>query len=186
MRIGAFFFAVFVGLPVAASAQRPRIMLPEIKRGDLHNLDPANVVLRNRDRLGLDKSQIARLDTLRKSFEERADQLADSIKRSQKEVATFPPDLKRLPDDKPVTHRDSLKFRSIDSTNSAKTDEYEQVTARGRRDLSTALLALKSLYDDTAERANTILTPDQRVKANQPLADASDYLTGLIRRANIR
>lgn len=165
---------------------RTRPILPEIKRGDLHDLDPANVLVRNRDLLGLDKSQVARLDSLRKPFEDRADRLADSIKKSQRLVATFPPDLKDLPDDKPVTHKDSVKYHNIDSTNRARTDQYEQETANGRRDLSEALLALKTFYDDTGVKASAILTPEQRVKASQPLADASDQLTRLVRRANIR
>jgi len=163
-----------------------RIILPEIRKGDLHSLDPANVLLENRGQLALDKSQVARLDSLRRVFEDRAGQLADSVKRSQKEVATLPPDLKRLPDDHPRTHKDSVKYREIDSTNTARTDEYEQTTARGRRDLTAALLALKAFYDDTGDKANAILTPEQRVKANQPLAEAGDRLTNLVRRANIR
>jgi hypothetical protein len=188
MRLSVLFAAALLATPATMRAQpaHMRIILPEIKKHDLHSLDPANVLLQNRGLLALDKSQIARLDSLRAAFEDRADRLADSIRISQKEVATLPPELKRLPDDHPRTHKDSVKYREIDSTNTARTDEYEQRTARGRRDLSAALLALKAFYDDTGDKGNGILTPEQRVKANRPIADASDRLTSLVRRANIR
>jgi hypothetical protein len=94
--------------------------------------------------------------------------------------------LRRPPEGKPETRKDSLSRAKLDSTNREKRDKYFETVTTGRRDLAAALLALKDLFD--ASLAETIQTLDgtQHTSAALMLEQTSQEFTRRLRLANIR
>jgi len=155
-------------------------------RKDIERLGPSRLVLDRRDALKLDKTQIARLDSLRKAFETRAGRLADSVKQNQRAITTPPPLLKRPPEEKPQTHKDSVSRAKLDSTNRVKRDAYFATVTTGRRDLSSTLLALKELFDANLASTIQVLDGSQHTTMALSLEQASEEFTRRLRLANIR
>jgi hypothetical protein len=120
MRLPAFAFLFAVAAhPVVSQPRRvmapPRQRLEQpsegipISHGDIDRLTPARVILERREALKLQKAQIAKLDSIGRAFGDSAKKLADSVKKYQRAVTTAPPMLKRPPEGKPETKKDSLK-----------------------------------------------------------------------------
>ena len=169
-----------------AAAQRQPVEGIPISHGDIDRLTPARVILDRRAGLKLEKAQVAKLDSLGRAFGDSAKRLADSVKKYQRAITTAPPMLKRPPEGKPETKKDSVKRAQLDSTNRAKRDAYFETVTTGRRDLAAALLALKDLFD--ASMASTIQALDgtQHTTAALALEQTSQEFTRRLRLANIR
>lgn len=169
----------------ALPAQRRAEGIP-LSGGDIERLNPAAVVARHQRALKLEKPQLASLDTLRKAFDRDAGRMADSVRKFQRAITTAPPLLRKAPDGRPATRRDSVERARLDSTNRVKRDRYfEQVTG-GRRDLAIALLGLKELFDTNVAMVTAALDPDQRIGAALALEASSAEFTRRLRLANIR
>ena len=172
-------------LPLLATVVFAQQGIP-LRAGDLERLNPSRVVLDRRAPLKLDKVQIATLDSLRKNFDKNARVLADEVKRHQRAITRPPPLLRHPPAAKPETRRDSLDRAKLDSTNRVKRDAYFETVTSGRRDLATALLALKDLFDADAAKASALLNADQRMAATMALEVAAEEFTRRLRLANVR
>lgn len=169
----------------ALPAQRRAEGIP-LSGGDIERLNPATVVARHEKAVKLEKRQLAVLDTLRQAFDRDARRLADSVKKYQRAITTAPPLLRKAPERRPATRKDSLERAKLDSTNRVKRDKYfEQVTG-GRRDLAAGLLALKELFDTNVTIVSAALNPDQQNGAALALEAASEEFTRRLRLANIR
>jgi hypothetical protein len=182
-------------VPGMASAQRqnaPRFIPRstsatfEIKAGDFEELGPARIVIESRKELGLDAAQMTQLEELRKAFDTDAKRWADDIKRQHKTLLAAPPTLKRPPEEKPRTHKDSVSRERLETSNREKTDRYLEGQAAARRDLSEAMLKIRAAYDATSTATLALLTTEQRTTMAKPLEDASNELTARLRQANIR
>jgi hypothetical protein len=167
--------------PVAA----PQEGVP-VSRKDLERLDPARLVFDRRDALKLDKRQLAKLDSLRKAFDGRAGRLADSVKQEQRAITTPPPLIKRPPEGKPETHKDSVSRAKLESENRVKRDKYFETVTAGRRDLAATLLAIKALFDANLAATIQVLDGSQHTTMALELEQASEELTRRLRLANIR
>lgn len=169
-----------------ALAQQSRQEGVPISRKDLERLSPAGVMLSRKDQLKLDKAQIVRLDSMKRAFVDTADRVAEGVRKSQRDITTAPPMLKRPPEGKPLTHKDSVERAKLDSTNRLKRDLYFEKVTTGRRDLAAALLALKDLFD--ANLASTIQALDgtQHTTAALTLEQVSEEFTRRLRLANVR
>lgn len=157
-----------------------------LRSGDLERLNPSRVVLDRKAPLKLEKAQVAVLDSLRKAFDKTAKVLADEVKRHQRAITSPPPLLRRPSDERPETRKDSLDRAKLDSTNRVKRDRYFETVTAGRRDLATALLALKELFDANAVKASAVLNEDQRMAATMALDAAAEEFTRRLRLANVR
>ncbi|MEO5567039.1 MAG: hypothetical protein ABIR92_01015 [Gemmatimonadaceae bacterium] len=172
-------------LSPALLAQRRVEGLP-LSGGDIERLNPAHVVARHQKALKLEQRQLAVLDTLRMAFDRDGRRMADSVRKYQRAITTAPPLLRKAPETRPVTRKDSLDRAKLDSTNRVKRDKYfEQVTG-GRRDLASALLALKELFDTNVTIVSGALNPDQQNGTVLALEAASEEFTRRLRLANIR
>jgi hypothetical protein len=174
----------------AAAAQRQTRMQPQegipISHKDVERLSPPGVILARREQLKLDKPQIAKVDSLRRAFEDTAKRVADRIKDYQRAITTPPPMLKRPPEGKPETRKDSLERAKLDSTNRLKRDKYFETVTTGRRDLAAALLALKELYDSSLAATIQALDGTQHTTAALALEQTSEEFTRRLRLANVR
>lgn len=173
----------------SANAQGRFQQLPEgvpISHKDVERLSPAGVILARREQLKLEKPQVVRLDSIRRAFDDSAKHVADNVRKYQRAVTTAPPLLKRPPEGKPETRKDSLERAKLDSTNRLKRDKYFETVTTGRRDLAAALLTLKELFD--ASLASTIQALDgtQHTTAALTLEQTSEEFTRRLRLANVR
>jgi hypothetical protein len=153
---------------------------------DIERLSPARIILDRRESLRLEPAQATKLDSVRRVYEDSAKVIADQVRQYQRAITIAPPLLRRPPDGKPETHKDSVSRAKLDSTNRRKRDEYFQTVTTGRRDLAAALLALKELFD--ANLAATIQSLDgtQHTTAALTLDQTSQEFTRRLRLANIR
>lgn len=174
--------ATLAAFPVTMAAQQGA----PIQAGDIERLNPARVVLDLRKPLRLSKLQMDSLERLRQAFDRDAKALADTVKRAQRAITTAPPLLRRAPDGRPETRKDSLERAKLDSTNRVKRDRYFELVTTGRRDLAAALLALKALFDSTADRTTAVLEPEQETGGTFALERASEAFTRRLRLANVR
>lgn len=178
-----------LALPSTAHSQRRMQQVPEgipISHKDVERMSPAGVVLGRREQLKLEKTQILKLDSLRRAFEDTAKRVADSVKEYQRQITTAPPMLKRPPEGKPETRKDSLERAKLDSTNRRKSDAYFATVTTGRRDLAAALLALKDLYDASLAATIQALDGTQHTTAALTLEQTSEEFTRRLRLANVR
>jgi hypothetical protein len=171
--------------PARVERAQPSEGVP-ISHGDIDRLTPARVILERREPLKLGKAQIATLDSLGRVFADSAKRLADSVRKYQRAITTAPPMLKRPPEGKPETKKDSLKRAQLDSTNRAKRDAYFETVTTGRRDLAAALLALKDLFDASLAATIQSLDGTQHTTAALALEQTADEFTRRLRLANIR
>jgi hypothetical protein len=180
MRLFSMIGVVVLAGPLAAQEGAP------LHPRELERLNPVRVILDRKAQLKLQPPQVIRLDSMRKAFDDSARHLADDVKRHQRAITTAPPLLRRPPEGKPETRKDSLSRAKLDSSNRAKRDKYFETVTTGRRDLAASLLALKTLFDSTL--ASTILALDgsQHTAAALSLERASDEFTRRLRLANIR
>lgn len=185
MRTILLSLAAIAVLSNALPAQRRAEGIP-LSGGDIERLSPAKVVSQHRKALKLEKRQLEVLDTLRKSFDRDAMRLADSVRKYQRAITTAPPLLRKAPDGRPETRKDSLERAKLDSTNRVKRDKYFERVTGGRRDLAAVLLALKELFDTSVTRVSAALNPDQQNGAALALEAASEEFTRRLRLANIR
>lgn len=185
MRTRLVLLALIAG-PVAAFAQFRGAEGVPVRSGDIERLNPAGIAIDRRKELRLDQVQLKTLDTLRKAFDRDGKRMADSIRLSQRKITTPPPLLRRPPDGKPESRKDSLARARLDSTNRVKRDRYFDEVTTGRRDLATILLALKDLFDRHHEAVNAVLNADQRTMTSMQLEAASEEFTRRLRLANIR
>jgi hypothetical protein len=188
MRLTATLFIAALVVPSVSEAQR-RFQVPEgvpISHKDVERLSPAGVVLSRREPLKLEKPQIAKLDSLRRAFEDTAKRVADNVKQYQRAINTAPPLLKRPPEGKPETRKDSLERAKLDSTNRLKRDKYFETVTTGRRDLAGALLALKDLFDASLAATIQALDGAQHTTAALTLEQTSEEFTRRLRLANVR
>jgi hypothetical protein len=188
MRFVLLLLIVAIGLPSTAESQR-RMQVQEgipISHKDVERMSPAGVVLARREPLKLDNSQVLKLDSLRRVFEDSAKRVADNIKDYQRAITTAPPMLKRAPEGKPETRKDSLDRAKLDSTNRRKSDAYFATVTTGRRDLAAALLTLKELYDSSLAATIQALDGTQHTTAALMLEQTSEEFTRRLRLANIR
>jgi hypothetical protein len=153
---------------------------------DIERLSPARIILDRRESLRLEPIQVTKLDSVLKVYEDSAKDLADHVRQYQRAITIAPPLLRRPPEGKPETLKDSLSRARLDSTNRKKRDEYFETVTSGRRDLAGALLALKDLFD--ANLASTIQSLDgtQHTTAALTLDQTSQEFTRRLRLANIR
>lgn len=177
------FALVLTLVAVPALAQQEGV---PIRDGDIERLNPARVVLDRRNELKLDKAQVAVLDSMRKAFEDSAKTLAEDSRRHQRAITTPPPMLKRPPEGKPETRKDSLERAKLDSTNRLKRDEYFATVTGGRRDLAANLLALKDLFDNSLAATIAALNGNQHTAAALTLERTSQEFTRRLRLANVR
>jgi hypothetical protein len=184
----ALLFAALLA-PSVSEGQRRFQQVPEgipITHKDVERLSPAGVVLSRREPLKLEKPQIAKLDSLRRAFEDTAKRVADNVKKYQRAINTAPPLLKRPPEGKPETRKDSLERAKLDSTNRLKRDKYFETVTTGRRDLAEALLALKELFDASLASTIQALNGAQHTTAALTLEQTSEEFTRRLRLANVR
>jgi hypothetical protein len=174
--------ATLAAFPLTMAAQQGA----PIQSGDIERLNPARVLLDLRKQLRLSRPQVDSLDKIRQAFDRDGKALADTVKRSQRAITTAPPLLRRPPEGRPETRKDSLERAKLDSTNRVKRDRYFDQVTTGRRDLAEALLSLKALFDSTADRTTAILTPDQETGGTLALERASEAFTRRLRLANVR
>jgi hypothetical protein len=182
----AILAASFLGA-AELSAQRGLVQegIP-LRKGDIERLNPASVILSRRRDLRIEKPQVARLDSLRKVFDDSAKAMAEDVKKYQRAITTAPPLLRRPSDARPETRKDSLERARLDSTNREKRDRYFGTVTAGRRDLATTLLALKELFDTTLAATIAALNGSQHTAAALSLEQASEEFTRRLRLANIR
>jgi len=190
MRFALAFLAIASAAPSIAQAQRRAFQAPPegvpISHKDVERLSPAGIILGRKDQLKLEKPQIAKLDSLRRAFDDSARRLADKVHDSQRQVTTPPPMLKRPPEGKPETHKDSLNRAKLDSANRRMRDEYFETVTSGRRDLAADLLALKDLFDASLAATIQALDGTQHTTAALTLEQASEEFTRRLRLANVR
>src|SRR4051812_16164227 len=187
MRLVPALFLLSLATP--ALSQPRRFQQPEgvpIGHKDVERLSPAGVILARTEQLKLQTGQIAKLDSLRRSFVDSATLLADHVKGYQRAITTAPPMLKRAPEGKPETRKDSLSRAKIDSTNRLKRDQYFETVTTGRRDLAAALLALKDLFDASLAATIQALDGTQHTTAALTLEQTSEEFTHRLRLANVR
>lgn len=187
MRFAAAIFIVSVAS--SASAQSRAFFQPEgvpISHKDVDRLSPASVILDRKEQLKLDKAQIATIDSMRRAFVDSASRLADEVRKSQRAISTAPPLLRRPPEGKPETRKDSLERAKLDSTNRRKRDAYFETVTTGRRDLAATLLALKDLFDANLAATIQALDGTQHTTAALTLEQTSQEFTRRLRLANIR
>jgi hypothetical protein len=153
---------------------------------DIERLSPARIILDRREPLRLTPAQVTRLDSIRRVYEDSARTLADQVKENQRAITIAPPLLRRPPEGKPETHKDSLSRAKLDSTNRKKRDEYFATVTAGRRDLAAALLALKDLFDANLAATVQSLDGTQHTTAALTLDQTSQEFTRRLRLANIR
>jgi hypothetical protein len=180
MRFTYVLLALAVAAPASAQQGAP------ITAKDIERLDPARIILARRDALKLQKEQIAVLDSMRKAFDDSAKKVAEDVRRHQRAITTPPPLLRRPPDGRPETRKDSLDRAKLDSTNRVKRDRYFETVTTGRRDLATGLLALKELFDSTLASTIKALDGSQHTSAALSLERASEEFTRRLRLANVR
>ena len=183
--LAACFLASVATTSFAQARLAPQEGIP-ISGKDVERLSPQTAVLARKDQLKLDKAQIARLDSARRVYVDSAGRLADEVRRSQRAVTTAPPMLKRPPEGKPETRKDSLSRAKLDSTNRQKRDEYFEKVTTGRRDLAAALLALKDLFDANLASTIQLLDGTQHTTAALALEQTSEEFTRRLRLANVR
>ena len=180
MRFTYVLLALAVAAPASAQQGAP------ITAKDIERLDPARIILDRREALKLQKEQIVVLDSMRKAFDDSAKKVADDVRRHQRAITTPPPMLRRPPEGKPETRKDSLERAKLDSTNRVKRDRYFETVTTGRRDLATGLLALKELFDSTLAATIKSLDGSQHTSAALSLERASEEFTRRLRLANVR
>jgi hypothetical protein len=189
MRFSPVLLIIALGLPSLAQSQGRFQQLPEgipISHKDVERLSPAGVVLGRREQLKLEKSQMARLDSLRRAFDDSAKRVADNVRDYQRAITTAPPLLKRPPEGAPQTRKDSLERAKLDSTNRLKRDKYFETVTIGRRDLAAALHVLKDLFDNSLAATIQALDGTQHTTAALTLEQTSEEFTRRLRLANIR
>jgi hypothetical protein len=152
----------------------------------VERLSPARVILDRAKELKLEAARMAALDSLRRAFDDSAKHLANDVKKYQRAITTPPPLLKRPPEGKPETRKDSLERAKLDSTNRLKSDAYFETVTAGRRDLAATLLALKELFDASLAATIAALDGAQHTAAALTLERTSDEFTRRLRLANIR
>jgi hypothetical protein len=172
--------AVLSAAPLAAQEGVP------LTHKDVERLDPARVILDRREELKLLPPQVAALDSIRKAFDDSAKVLADDVRRNQRAITSPPPMLRRPPEGKPETAKDSVSRARLDSTNRVKRDRYFETVTTGRRDLAATLLTLKDLFDATLASTIKALDGSQHTAAALSLERASEEFTRRLRLANIR
>ncbi len=180
MRFNSVLLAVVLAAPALAQQGVP------ITGKDIERLDPAQVILDRAEALKLQKTQIVALDSLRKVFDDSAKKVADEVRKHQRAITTPPPLLRRPPEGKPETRKDSLERAKLDSTNRVKRDRYFETVTTGRRDLAAALLTLKELFDATLASTISALDGTQHTSAALSLERASEEFTRRLRLANVR
>lgn len=153
---------------------------------DIERLSPARIILDRRETLRLEPTQVTRLDSVRRAYEDSAKSIADQVKQYQRAITIAPPLLRRPPEGKPETRRDSLSRARLDSTNRRKRDEYFETVTTGRRDLAAALLALKDLFDANLAATVQSLDGTQHTTAALTLDQTSQEFTRRLRLANVR
>lgn len=175
----------FLGLALSALPATAQRGVP-LSHKEIERLNPVRVILDRRENLKVEDAQLPRLDSLKKAFEDSAKKVADDVKRYQRAVTTAPPMLRRPPDGKPETRKDSLSRAKLDSTNRVKRDQYFETVTAGRRDLAAALLALKELFDETLAATIAALNGSQHTAAALSLERTSEEFTRRLRLANVR
>lgn len=168
-----------------ALAQRVTEGVP-ISGKDVDRMSPAAVILSRREPLRLEQPQAQKLDSLHKAFADSAKRLADDVNKAQRAITTAPPMIRRPPEGKPETRKDSLSRAKLDSTNREKRDRYFETVTTGRRDLAAALLALKDLFDLSLAATIQALDGTQHTSAALMLEQTSQEFTRRLRLANIR
>lgn len=174
--------ATLAAFPLTMAAQQGA----PIHSGDIERLNPARVLLDVREQLRLSRPQVDSLERIRQAFDRDGKALADTVKRNQRAITTAPPLLRRPPEGRPETRKDSVERAKLDSTNRVKRDRYFEQVTTGRRDLAEALLSLKALFDSAADRTTAILTPEQETAGRLALERASEEFTRRLRLANVR
>jgi hypothetical protein len=171
-------------------AVAPSLLLAQqgvpISGGDIERLNPARVLIEQRETLKIDKEQLASLEAIRKAFDADLKIVADSVKRHQRAITTPPPMLKRPPEGKPETRKDSISRAKLDSTNRIKQDAYFETVTTGRRDLAAGLLALKDRFDTDLAKVSALLNETQRTTAALSLERTAAEFTRRLRLANVR
>jgi hypothetical protein len=188
MRLAAALFLVSLAIPALAQRRPPFQPLEgvPISHKDVERLSPAAVILDRRDQLKLQATQVTTLDSLRRAFDDSAKFLADRVKGYQREITVPPPLLKRPPEGKPETRKDSLSRAKLDSTNRIKRDAYFERVTTGRRDLAAGLLSLKELFDASLAATIQVLDGTQHTTAALTLEQTSEEFTRRLRLANVR
>ena len=180
MRLSLFIAAAVIAAPLGAQQGVP-LQAKEIER-----LNPARVILDRRQELKLEAPQVARLDSMRRVFDDTAKHLADDVRKNQRKITTAPPLLRRPPEGKPESRKDSVSRAKLESDNRAKRDEYFEVVTTGRRDLAATLLELKTLFDANLAATIQALDGGQYTTAALSLERASAEFTRRLRLANVR
>ena len=165
--------------------EQPRYS-PDLKAKYLEELSPARIVSENQKDLALDGTQATQIQALRQAFASDAKRYAGVVKRFQKIISANPPSLKRPPEAKPTTKKDSVKRARDDSLNQVKHDGYVERVTAARSSLGETMLRIRAAYDSAAVKTLGVLRDDQRAKIGARIDEASDALTSLLRRANIR
>ena len=186
MRIALALSLLLLASPALAQGyQRVPEGVP-ISHKDVERMSPAGVMLARRQPLRLEQPQILKLDSLHKAFADSAKRLANEVNDDQRAINSAPPMLKRAPEGKPETRKDSLSRAKLDSTNREKRDKYFETVTTGRRDLAAALLALKELFDASMAATIQVLDGTQHTTAALMLEQTSDEFTRRLRLANVR
>ena len=181
MRLHCLLAATLLGAaPLTAQEGVP------ITHKDVERLNPAAVILDRRDQLRLEKAQVAKLDSLRKAFDDSAKHMADDVRKAQRAITTPPPLIRRPPDGKPETRKDSANFAKIEAANREKRDKYFETVTTGRRDLAGVLLSLKDLFDVTLDSTIKTLDGTQHTTSALMLERTAAEFTRRLRLANIR
>jgi hypothetical protein len=180
MRFTYVLLALAVAAPALAQQGAP------LTAKDVERLDPARVILDRREALKLQPAQIVVLDSIRKAFDDSAKKVADDVRKHQRAITSPPPLLRRPPEGKPETRKDSLSRAQLDSTNRVKRDRHFETVTTGRRDLAAALLALKELFDATLASTIQALDGSQHTAAALSMERASEEFTRRLRLANVR
>jgi hypothetical protein len=181
----ALFLLLLASPALAQRFQRPPEGIP-ISHKDVERLSPAGVMLEKRQPYHLEQAQILRLDSLHKAFADSAKRLADGVKDYQRAINTAPPMLKRPPEGKPQSKKDSVSRAKLERENREKQDKYFETVTAGRRDLAAALLALKDLFDASLAATIQALDGAQHTSAALTLEQTSDEFTRRLRLANVR
>lgn len=179
------FYLLFAATLISAAPLAAQEGVP-LTHKDVERLDPARVILDRREDLKLLPPQITTLDSIRKAFDDSAKVLADDVRKQQRAITSPPPMLRRTPEGKPETRKDSLSLAKLESENREKRDRYFEIVTAGRRDLAAALLALKDLFDATLGSTIKALDGSQHTAAALALERTSDEFTRRLRLANIR
>lgn len=181
MRLPVIILAAAVFAAPAAAQEGASLPVKELER-----LNPARVVLDRRDQLKLSPAQVTQLDSMRKVFDDSTRHLADDARKHQRAISTPPPLLRRPPEGKPETRKDSVSRAKLDSTNRIKRDRYFETVTTGRRDLAATLLALKDLFDANLTAVIPVLDGGQHTAVSLELERASEEFTRRLRLANVR